>query len=632
MPENPLTLFTSLSWNDLEQWAGETILERGKNYRRRVHDLEMTESGNLVATVAGRDSYVTQVWIHNGEVNYDCSCPYWGPCKHAVAVVLVYLDRIKSGDPPPQIAADELEARLSVYGVTDEVEKEDDSNLSSTHVDKAHKTLKGMTKAQLIKWIMPEVVTHPSLLDSLPLTSPLSGDTLKKAIARTRQQIRKTTDERGWQNHWNGEGYTPDYSGIQRQLNKLLDGGHSDTVLELGEELLSLGTTQVEESDDDGETAYQLSDSLAVVLEAMRKSDRLPAERMIWYWDKLLADDYALFDQLEPPIKYTDMNKLDWSQVAEEFTQRLASYPKQGNENGWSSASYHRGHLLEYTLEALLHSGQDNRALELMIEELPYSHNYLDLVKYLVKIKSYDQAQYWAKEGFRCTIEKLPGIAWDLVEQLLGIARQRKDWPGAAALNVETFLYRTSTENYKLTKTACKKAKCWTAAEPKLMQYLETGKSPISARKWPLPATELKYPKSPYSEFPAYDDLIDIALYEKRNDEALKWFQQAPDKSFHADAIAWAVQKKHPDVSLEIWQNKIEMLIAKVKPAAYRDAMPYLKKMKKLKQSIKQNDSYQRYVLQLRSQHKAKKRLMQELDKIEGTGKGKKNQRILDDL
>ncbi|HIE84394.1 MAG TPA: hypothetical protein EYQ00_11370, partial [Dehalococcoidia bacterium] len=206
MPEDPSTsLFTSLSWNDLEQWAGETILGRGKSYRRRVHDLEITETGNLVANVTGRDNYVTQVWMHSGEINYDCSCPYLGPCKHAVAVVLVYLDPIKSGDFLPQITADELEARLSVYGMPNEVEIEDDLNLGSTHMDRAVKTLKGMTKAQLIKWIMQQAVTHPSLVDSLPLTSPRAGDTLKKTIARIRHQIHKTTDERGWQNHWSHE-------------------------------------------------------------------------------------------------------------------------------------------------------------------------------------------------------------------------------------------------------------------------------------------------------------------------------------------------------------------------------------------------------------------------------------------
>ncbi|MEE8058042.1 MAG: hypothetical protein V3T17_09415 [Pseudomonadales bacterium] len=103
----------------------------------------------------------------------------------------------------------------------------------------------------------------------------------------------------------------------------------------------------------------------------------------------------------------------------------------------------------------------------------------------------------------------------------------------------------------------------------------------------------------------------------------------SPHKNYHADTIAQVVQKAHPDVSLDIWQRKIRGLIAKVKPGAYRDAMPYLKKMKKLLQSIKRNDDYRRYILQLRTQHKAKRRLMEELDTLEK--RGRKNRRILDD-
>lgn len=49
----PTTFFTTLSWNDLEKWAGPVILQRGKSYRRRVHDLALTDENHLVATVAG---------------------------------------------------------------------------------------------------------------------------------------------------------------------------------------------------------------------------------------------------------------------------------------------------------------------------------------------------------------------------------------------------------------------------------------------------------------------------------------------------------------------------------------------------------------------------------------------------
>ena len=630
------TSFTSLSWDDLEQWAGSTILGRGKRYRHRVHDLEMTDAEHLVASVAGREHYITHVWQKNGETDCDCSCPYWGPCKHAVAVILVYLDRIKSKTPTPQITADALDARLSVYGMRDEPTVEDDTELDnleldSIDLDKARSALKKMTKAQLIEWILQGAVDHPPLLNTLPLSSPpLAGDTLEKTVARLRQQIRKTTSERGWQDYWNNVGSTPDYSSIQKPLKKLLNDGHSETVLELGEELFTLGMTQVEESDDEGETAGELSECLAVVLDAMRKSDRSSAERMIWYWNKLLCDEFSLLDQLEPPIDNAEMNQADWRTVTNEFTRRLANHPKPKKENGWSSEQYHRQRLLQYTLQALSYSGENDRALDLMIAELPYSNNYLELVEFLIANKAYDQAKHWAHRGFKETIDSSPGIAKKLVEQLLGIARQHKDWPQVAALQVDTFLDTTTTDHYQLAKTSCKKSKCWQKVECKLLQFLETGDDPLSAKDWPLPATKLKFPtRQNRRNFPDYNTLIDIALHEKRIEDALHWFQQAPHKNYHADTIAHLVQKSHPEISLDIWQHEIEELIAQVKPRAYQDAMPYLKKMRTLLRNIKRSDDYRHYILQLRTQHKAKRRLMKELDTLEN--QGKKTRLILDD-
>jgi uncharacterized Zn finger protein len=117
-------------------------------------------------------------------------------------------------------------------------------------------------------------------------------------------------------------------------------------------------------------------------------------------------------------------------------------------------------------------------------------------------------------------------------------------------------------------------------------------------------------------------------LYEKHTEDALHWYQKTGNKSFHAEAIAQAVQKTNPDVSLGIWQGKVEAFIAKVKPAAYRDAMPYLLKMQKLMLSSGRADDYRRYIATLRKHHKAKRRLMQELDALEN--RSKNNRPILE--
>ncbi len=621
----PITAFTDLSWQDLEQWVGPTILERGKSYRRRVHDLARTDENHVVATVAGSEPYITHVWLTDNEPDYECSCPYWGPCKHAVAVILAYLDCIKSEQSVPLIEPGDLDARLLVYGLAEEQDSE-----FGIDVEKARTTLKAMTKTQLIEWAMGVFTDHPSIFDSLACSAPPGDIAVDKVVARLHQQIRKTGDERGWQDHWNDNGYTPDYSPIQKQLEKLLSGGHIDAILELGEELFSLGITQVGESDDEGETASEIVGCLAVVFAAMRKSKRPAAQRMIWFWNKLLEDEYGLLDELESPIDYAAMKRTDWRELVEEFNQRLDNCPDPKGESAGYGDKYRRQRLLEFALEALTQAGEPERATELMIAELPYCDNYVGLVDYLLAGNADDQAEHWAYQGFHKTICSLPGIAGQLVERLLDMAGKRRDWLLLAALHVDKFLQNTSVDNYRLARKSSQKAGCRAQIQTELLRFLETGESPLSTADWPLPGTGLKFPKPIYRQsFPDYEALIAIALFEKRVEDALHWYQKTGNNSYHAEAIAQAVQKTNPDVSLDYWRGKVDALIAKVKPAAYREAMPYLRKIQKLMLSSGRVDDYRRYISALRQQHKAKRRLMEELDTLES--KGKKNRLILED-
>ena len=49
--------WTSLSWDDLDRWAGGRSVSRGRSYQRqgRVHDLAISEDGRLLATVHKRE-------------------------------------------------------------------------------------------------------------------------------------------------------------------------------------------------------------------------------------------------------------------------------------------------------------------------------------------------------------------------------------------------------------------------------------------------------------------------------------------------------------------------------------------------------------------------------------------------
>ena len=62
-------LFQDLTWSDLEQWAGNKTLSRGRSYQRdhRVQDLRQSAEGRLIAWVQGGRRYATRGSFEEGD-------------------------------------------------------------------------------------------------------------------------------------------------------------------------------------------------------------------------------------------------------------------------------------------------------------------------------------------------------------------------------------------------------------------------------------------------------------------------------------------------------------------------------------------------------------------------------------
>ena len=132
-------LFERLSWHDLEQWAGSRVLSRGQGYHRdhRVQEFAQTQTGGIVAWVQGGQRYATEVDFENGELISICTCPYGNNCKHAVAVVLEYLDHLKKNREVPQITGQDQRVAL-LQGFADEEDREDDDEEEGEEIDTIH--------------------------------------------------------------------------------------------------------------------------------------------------------------------------------------------------------------------------------------------------------------------------------------------------------------------------------------------------------------------------------------------------------------------------------------------------------------------------------------------------------------
>ncbi len=311
--KNPKSdLLKQLTWDDLEEWAGSRVLGRGQSYQRsrRVEGLAQTQKGEIVAWVQGGKRYATVVGFEDAELVSTCTCPYGATCKHAVAVMLEYLDQVKKNIEVPII--DEQDRRLLLLKDFPDDEarengEEDEEYEESVEADfpvskrSGKSALPGLksfleqqTKEQLVTLVEELSGKYSSVREDLQDRQNLSTGSVKKIVAAVRKEIHELSSEPGWRNHWNNEGYIPDYSRVKGRLESLLAKGHADEVVSLGKELFEAGIRQVEMSHDEGETGTEISSCLEVVFQALPQSSLSPVEQMLWVIDAELEDEYEL--------------------------------------------------------------------------------------------------------------------------------------------------------------------------------------------------------------------------------------------------------------------------------------------------------------------------------------------------
>lgn len=102
-------LFKELRWSDIQDWAGGKATSKGIKYQEeeRVKEIKCTPEGSLVARVQGTMDYFTEVSLENGKLSSICTCPVGHDCKHGVAAVLEYLERVEQGEEIPVIAEED---------------------------------------------------------------------------------------------------------------------------------------------------------------------------------------------------------------------------------------------------------------------------------------------------------------------------------------------------------------------------------------------------------------------------------------------------------------------------------------------------------------------------------------------
>ncbi len=627
MPKKKTRLdrFSDLTWTDIEEWAGGKIGSRGKSYQRqgRVSDLAVTDGGSLIAWVEGTERYATKVVMDDdGLPDSICTCPYELDCKHGVAVVIEYLKQIENRQHVPKAKQNDARLELLEDDNWDDESDNDETAMSEDMREDIDGFLKGKTKAQLIDLIHDLAGQYPEMARDLSDRKQLISGNTKILVTRLRKEICDIGNEPGWQNYWRDEGFTPDYSGIRKKLETLLKAGHADEVLTLGRELVMTGTRQVEESHDEGETAMEIADCMPVIVKALERSSLDTADRLAWALDAVLEDQFEVCEAFAEYL-HRRHSKSAWHTLADQLLVRLKGLKGSKGADDFSR-NYERDRLSDWVIDALEHTGRMEEIIPLCEAEAGKTGSFERLVKRLISVKRYEDAENWIQEGIRATEKKWPGIASNLRDKLREIRTRQKNWPAVAAMQVEELVRYPSRQAFMECKKACGKAKVWSNVRESLLRYLEKGNLPWKQKGWPFPESGLDRPDADQrNRFPLLGHLIDIAILEKNPEQVLRWYDQRPKDrfgwhGFDEDAIATAVQAHAPARSVAIWKNKAERLIAQVKPSSYQEAAKYLRKAAKIIRREKKLAEWESYLKDLREQHFRKRRLMEILDGLDG--------------
>jgi len=629
-------LLRKLTFEDLYDWAGEKIVNRGKSYVKQADQLSRAEDNTLAAWVTGSERYATSVGIDaQGDFEYYCTCPYsWGPCKHAVAVILAAVDHVKKKQPIPLLDEDN-DLREALYGNSDEDNEwlddeweNDDSPRRTKAQARIGKILESKSREELLDMLIELSDRIPDIRQHILENEQLASGQVDKLARSLRLEIRNLAAESAWYNHWQGEGNLPDYSHVEAQLRALADRGHADTVLQLGAELWTRGNAQVEQSDDEGETAMAIASCLETVLTALPQSSLSPPEQLLWMIDRVLDDEYSLLDSADKHLMRRGYTRAHWHEVAGTLEKRLHAMPKPHTTS--FSDRYRRERLLDRLLDAYGRAGWNDRIIPRLEDEADTCLCYARLVDVLSAAGEEDRARHWCIHGYVRALDNAPGIASSLQERLRTMAQKEQRHDLVATYRAQDFFARPSSTSYNELRKTARKAKCWQVVRTAALHYLETGQRPASSNQkdkysdWPLPAPEVELPttrtRADHQRFPDLATLIDIAISEKRIDDVVDLYQRLRKTrrwGWETDkTVAQAVADTHPDLALGIWQDIVDGLIGQVKPKAYVEAATYMRFMKKVYTQINRLDDWRGLLEELRGKHKAKRKLMEVLDTL----------------
>lgn len=624
-------LFKELRWSDIQEWAGEKATSKGIKYQeeQRVKEIKCTPEGSLIARVQGTMDYFTEVSLENGKLSSICSCPVGFDCKHGVATVLEYLERVEQGEEVPLTAEEDsllVRTRKGYTGI--EASGIDDLQKSSQNL---REFLEKLERSELVEILVYFAEKDPLigryLRDRKDLASAKPVVILSEVYSEMAELFKEARDYDYWK--YEGEDL-PDFSDFQVRLKSLLDSGHPDELLRIGKELMDR-YDEIAAYDEGDEIGTKISFCMDIVFRALSESSLSAHKKMLYALEIELKDTHGILDEL--PLWKEDFNQEEWRLFSEALKVQLREAEIEENDLYYSS--WERDYVIDRLVDALKKSGLSKEIIPICELEAEISGSYTRLVRELLDSGEKEKAEEWIFGGIKEIGDEDPETIHQLRQILFEIKESEGNWPFIAALETEEFFKHPQLSSYIRMQEAARRIGKWHEIREAAIRYLRSGE--LDAKLMgPAEKTSILpgiLPKTGLLEIgtlkeinhPAIKLLIEIAIKENNPEEVIYWYRRFKEEGGNVEGhstviekeIANAVKDKYPEVAIEIWKKLAERLISETTVSSYEAASVYLRKIKETLEAAGKNKEWEIYLKEIKEINKRKRKLFEILGRLD---------------
>lgn len=545
--------------------AGSRSFERGEDYWASDRVRLLTDDGAMVkAKVRGTRSYQVKLWIENGSLGYDCSCPVGDSgdfCKHCVAVGLAWLDGQKIGIDRPSVTMEDVRVYLTKQ-----------------------------EKEVLIELILSQAEEYDQLRDQL-LMKAAKAEAKDLDLNVFRHAVDNAIETDWFIDYRNMHDYAAGIEKAIGSLEDLLNEGYGAEAMELLEYALARAESAMENVDDSdgdmGTILERLQDlHLRACAEAKPDPEALAEKLFKWElrteWDVLYGAAQTYADVLG------ERGLAVYRKLAEAEWKKLPSLSPGQDRLAYSGKRYR----ITSIMETLARQSGDLEALvSVMSRDLSNPYDFLQIAAVYQEAGLHDKALEWAEKGVKA-FPKRPDSR--LRTFLADEYHRRARHDEMMALIWAEFQDRPSVQRYQQLSEYAGKTKQRPIWQEKALQFIRKKADRVRS-----------------------DSSLLVEIFLWQNDIETAWREACEGGcSDHLwMELAAKREKDYPEDALGIYQRRVEPMIQLTNDLAYEEAVSLLKRIQRLMSGLGKDREFAEYLQRTRLEYKRKRNFIKLLDK-----------------